>query len=235
GQVVIIPKIEKLSSAIVCDDAPLMYAIPRANDCVFGGTNEISDNLAVDPGSTARILEECSRVLEIEKPNVLAERVGLRPFRRSGVRLERARSWSGSRWRCGKASSHSLCCRSLHFPPCAARQRRVRMAERLQESSAGDQSGQQTAAARFHRFRLVRLLHPAGQGSFLPTGFQRVREQKFDPSGTGFPAARRLSLAGASRRIKEAKPGSCAAIPGARISHPHRSRWRWAETLGVRR
>jgi len=95
GQVVIIPKIEKLSSAIVCDDAPLMYAIPRANDCVFGGTNEISDNLAVDPGSTARILEECSRVLEIEKPNVLAERVGLRPFRRSGVRLERDRLRDG--------------------------------------------------------------------------------------------------------------------------------------------
>jgi len=27
--------------------------------------------------------------LRIEKPNVLTERVGLRPFRRSGVRLER--------------------------------------------------------------------------------------------------------------------------------------------------
>jgi D-amino-acid oxidase len=27
--------------------------------------------------------------LKIEKPNVLAERVGLRPFRKSGVRLER--------------------------------------------------------------------------------------------------------------------------------------------------
>jgi D-amino-acid oxidase len=28
-------------------------------------------------------------VLDIDKPTVLAERVGLRPFRRSGVRLER--------------------------------------------------------------------------------------------------------------------------------------------------
>ena len=45
GQVAIVPKIESLSAAIVCDDAPLMYAIPRANDCVFGGTNEVSDNL----------------------------------------------------------------------------------------------------------------------------------------------------------------------------------------------
>jgi D-amino-acid oxidase len=32
---------------------------------------------------------ECSQVLNINKPSVLAERVGLRPFRRSGVRLER--------------------------------------------------------------------------------------------------------------------------------------------------
>ncbi len=30
GQVVIVPKIENLSCAIVCDDAPLMYAIPRS-------------------------------------------------------------------------------------------------------------------------------------------------------------------------------------------------------------
>ena len=46
GQVAIVPKIDGLSCAIVCDDAPLMYAIPRTNDCVFGGTNEVSDNLA---------------------------------------------------------------------------------------------------------------------------------------------------------------------------------------------
>jgi len=43
----------------------------------------------VDSATTARIVAECSRQLKIEKPNVLAERVGLRPFRKSGVRLER--------------------------------------------------------------------------------------------------------------------------------------------------
>jgi D-amino-acid oxidase len=89
GQVAIVPKIDNLSCAIVCDDPPLMYAIPRRTDCVFGGTNEISNDLAVDPRSTARILDECSRVLKIDDPPVLAERVGLRPFRKSGVRLER--------------------------------------------------------------------------------------------------------------------------------------------------
>jgi D-amino-acid oxidase len=91
GQVAIVPRIERLSCAIVCDDAPLMYAIPRRNDCVFGGTNDLSSDLAVDAATTDQIIAECSRVLNIDKPNVLAERVGLRPFRKSGVRLERGR------------------------------------------------------------------------------------------------------------------------------------------------
>src|SRR6202008_1660378 len=56
GQVAVVPRIDKLSCAIVCDDAPLMYAIPRTNDCVFGGTNEISNNLAADPATTSRIV-----------------------------------------------------------------------------------------------------------------------------------------------------------------------------------
>jgi D-amino-acid oxidase len=89
GQVAIVPRINRLSCAIVCDDAPLMYAIPRTTDCVFGGTNALSENLATDPATTARIVAECSRVLNIDRPNVFAERVGLRPFRKSGVRLER--------------------------------------------------------------------------------------------------------------------------------------------------
>ena len=87
GQVAIMPKLD-LGHAVVCDDFPIMYAIPRANDCVFGGTNEVSDNRDVDPAATLRIVEACSRVLNIDKPRVLAERVGLRPFRKSGVRLE---------------------------------------------------------------------------------------------------------------------------------------------------
>ena len=94
GQVVIVPKIN-LGCAIVCDDPPLMYAIPRTNDCVLGGTNEISDDCDVDPGVTSRIIAECDRVLNIDNPPVLAARVGLRPFRKSGVRLERDRLRDG--------------------------------------------------------------------------------------------------------------------------------------------
>jgi D-amino-acid oxidase len=86
GQVVIVPKID-INSAVVCDHDPFMYAIPRANDCLFGGTNELSADRDADPATTARILAECSRVLNIEQPKVVAERVGLRPFRKSGVCL----------------------------------------------------------------------------------------------------------------------------------------------------
>lgn len=86
GQVVIVPKLE-LTCAIVSDDAPLMYAIPRRNDCVFGGTNELSEDRTANPAATSNILTECSRVLDIDVPKVVAERVGIRPFRRSGVRL----------------------------------------------------------------------------------------------------------------------------------------------------
>jgi D-amino-acid oxidase len=95
GQVAIVPKVAGLSCAVVCDDAPLMYAIPRTNDCVFGGTNELSDDRNIDPAVTSRIVAECSRVLNIGNPVVLAGRAGLRPFRKSGVRLERDRLHDG--------------------------------------------------------------------------------------------------------------------------------------------
>ena len=94
GQVALVPKMD-IEYAIVCDDPPLMYAIPRTNDCVFGGTNDLNDDRAVDPESTARIVGECSRVLDIPKPDVLAESVGIRPFRRSGIRVERAEMRDG--------------------------------------------------------------------------------------------------------------------------------------------
>ncbi|MBA3544582.1 MAG: FAD-binding oxidoreductase, partial [Chthoniobacterales bacterium] len=75
----------------------LMYAIPRTNDCVFGGTNEVSDERAPDPAMTAAIVTECSRVLAIERPEIRGERVGLRPFRRAGVCLRADRLRDGRR------------------------------------------------------------------------------------------------------------------------------------------
>src|SRR5437868_14912526 len=86
GQVAIVQKLE-LPYALVCDDPPLMYAIPRSNDCVFGGTNEISDDRTADPKTTARIIRECERVLGRSAPPLIRERVGLRPARSGGVRV----------------------------------------------------------------------------------------------------------------------------------------------------
>lgn len=94
GQLVLVSKFE-LPCAVVCDDPPLMYAIPRANDCVFGGTNELSDDLAPDPAQTTAIVAECTRALGIADPPVIAARVGIRPFRRSGVRVEAERLSDG--------------------------------------------------------------------------------------------------------------------------------------------
>ena len=94
GQVAIVPT-TKLPYAVVCDDSQLTYAIPRANDCVLGGTNELSDDCSIDPAATARIIAECSRVLDLNPPRVLGERVGLRPFRSTGIRLERAHLLDG--------------------------------------------------------------------------------------------------------------------------------------------
>ena len=86
GQVAIVRKLD-LPYAVVCDDPPLMYAIPRSEDCVLGGTNDVSDEPAIDPGTTARIVSECERALGISAPTLIRERVGLRPGRRSGVRV----------------------------------------------------------------------------------------------------------------------------------------------------
>jgi D-amino-acid oxidase len=94
GQVVLVEKLD-LRGAVVCDDPPLMYVIPRTNDCVFGGTNEISDNLVPDPDVTAAIMSECSAVLNIAPPQKIATRVGLRPYRKSGVRVEANRLADG--------------------------------------------------------------------------------------------------------------------------------------------
>ncbi len=94
GQIVLVPKID-LPYSVVCDDAPLTYVIPRPNDCILGGTNELSDDRSLDPVATARIVADCSRLLDLGNPEVLGERVGLRPFRLSGVCVERAETAGG--------------------------------------------------------------------------------------------------------------------------------------------
>jgi D-amino-acid oxidase len=95
GQVAIVEPID-LPYAIVCDDDPLTYVIPRSNDCILGGVNEASEATSIDDGTTTKIVDECCRVLG--SPVVLREsRVGLRPYRPAGVRLESATLADGRR------------------------------------------------------------------------------------------------------------------------------------------
>ena len=86
GQVAVVEKLD-MPYAVVCDDPPLMYAIPRSTDCVFGGTNEVSSNRQADSAATARIIKDCERVLGFSGSVLLRERVGLRPCRAGGVRI----------------------------------------------------------------------------------------------------------------------------------------------------
>src|SRR5207244_5654842 len=66
GQVAIVPRIERLSCAIVCDDPPILYAIPRRSDCVFGGRNDMSSDFTVDVATTDQNIYERSHVLNID-------------------------------------------------------------------------------------------------------------------------------------------------------------------------
>jgi D-amino-acid oxidase len=86
GQVLVTDKID-LDVALVHEES-LAYAIPRPNDCILGGTSEMSDDLAPRPAETEKILAICRDYLGITG-RVRDVKVGLRPFRRSGVRLER--------------------------------------------------------------------------------------------------------------------------------------------------
>ena len=96
GQVVLVPGIPQ-AHATVCDDPPLMYAIPRADDCVFGGSNDLSADRNPDPATTARIVAECSRALEIKPPPFFARARRAAPYRRSGICLRADRLRDGRR------------------------------------------------------------------------------------------------------------------------------------------
>lgn len=92
GQIAIVEPLKApgLAFAFVSEDAPLTYVIPRSQDCVLGGWNDVSESEVVDRAITTTIVAECSRVLRplLAAPPILKdERVGLRPYRSSGVRV----------------------------------------------------------------------------------------------------------------------------------------------------
>ncbi|MFE3494547.1 FAD-dependent oxidoreductase [Streptomyces sp. NPDC059175] len=75
------------------------YFFPQPGRLVLGGTaDEGCWSLAPDPAAAAAIVGRCARIRpEIADAKVIGHRVGLRPVRTSGVRLEAGTGPSGSR------------------------------------------------------------------------------------------------------------------------------------------
>ncbi|MDR7273592.1 FAD-dependent oxidoreductase [Catenuloplanes atrovinosus] len=76
----------------VRDESRSLYIHPRSRDVVLGGTFEQGrGDLTPDPAGAAAILARCAEVEPaLRGARVLGERIGLRPTRRGGPRLERA-------------------------------------------------------------------------------------------------------------------------------------------------
>jgi D-amino-acid oxidase len=70
------------------------YIVPRANDCILGGTaDEGSEDLTPDPATAAAIIERCAALEpRLRDAEILEHKVGLRPGRPT-VRLE-AEQWA---------------------------------------------------------------------------------------------------------------------------------------------
>ncbi|MEU0405610.1 FAD-dependent oxidoreductase [Streptomyces sp. NPDC006197] len=92
GQLVLVenPGIEEWFTAADESAGETTYWFPHPDRLVLGGTAEEGDErLAPDPATAAAIVARCARVRpEIAKARVLGHRVGLRPARTGGVRIE---------------------------------------------------------------------------------------------------------------------------------------------------
>ncbi|MGW1116297.1 NAD(P)/FAD-dependent oxidoreductase [Streptomyces tanashiensis] len=92
GQLVLVenPGIEEWFTAADESAGETTYFFPHPDRLVLGGTAEEGDErLAPDPATAAAIVARCTRVRpEIAEARILGHRVGLRPGRVGGVRIE---------------------------------------------------------------------------------------------------------------------------------------------------
>ncbi len=99
GQLVVVenPGIGDWYTAVEHDGEETTYFMPQPYGLLLGGTAQEDDwNLVPDPATATRIIERCARIRpEIANARVLEHRVGLRPARDSGVRVERELTASG--------------------------------------------------------------------------------------------------------------------------------------------
>ncbi|GAA3083110.1 FAD-dependent oxidoreductase [Streptomyces roseofulvus] len=101
GQLVLVenPGIEEWFTAADAGAAETTYFFPQPGRLVLGGTaEEGAEGLAPDQATAAGIVARCARIRpEIAGARVLGHRVGLRPARAGGVRIEAERLPGGGR------------------------------------------------------------------------------------------------------------------------------------------
>jgi D-amino-acid oxidase len=81
------------------DPAGATYVHPRRTDVVLGGSFEVGrGDTDPDPAEAAAIVERCIKLApELAGARILADRIGLRPARRGGPRVEREDTSDGRR------------------------------------------------------------------------------------------------------------------------------------------
>jgi len=85
GQVAISAKLD--FPAMVCEET-LTYVIPRSEDCILGGSNDVSADREPSEAHKEKIVRQCREVLNLpQEPHIIDNKVGLRPFRHAGVRV----------------------------------------------------------------------------------------------------------------------------------------------------
>jgi D-amino-acid oxidase len=97
GQIVIAEN-PGLSTSVRVEGDPSTYVHPRSGDVVLGGTFQVGDdNLAPDPALRDAIVARCTALVpELGDVRVLGEKVGLRPARHGGPRVEAERRDGGT-------------------------------------------------------------------------------------------------------------------------------------------
>jgi D-amino-acid oxidase len=95
GQIVLVAN-PGIVTSVRDEGEPGTYVHPRSRDVVLGGTWQEGDrNTTPDPATRSAILERClALVPELAGAPVVGEKVGLRPVRRGGPRVE-AEKWPG--------------------------------------------------------------------------------------------------------------------------------------------
>jgi D-amino-acid oxidase len=90
GQIVLVAN-PGVTESVRADGDPGSYVHPRSSDVVLGGTFEVGRwDTVPDPAARATILERCTALVPaLAGAPVLGERVGLRPCRTGGPRVER--------------------------------------------------------------------------------------------------------------------------------------------------